>query len=167
MGEWFHRDCSSIRELDPEVYSQGSFRLGTVIPPLLEGEEYDLDLVVKVLKKKCEVSPKELKNLIGVEVKSYSEAQCFKESPEEGKRCWTQSYQDSVNFHMDILPSIPEEEARVNSLISAGVPAVLAQKAIAITDNTHQDYESVPSEWPSSNSKGYACLLYTSPSPRD
>ncbi len=34
LGEWLHRKGSTIASDRPEVYPQGSFRLGTVIPPL-------------------------------------------------------------------------------------------------------------------------------------
>jgi hypothetical protein len=54
LGEWLHRPGSCVAEYDPEVYAQGSFRYGTVIRPLLGGEEYDLDLVSQLaLSKKC------------------------------------------------------------------------------------------------------------------
>ncbi|SDJ35120.1 hypothetical protein [Salipiger marinus] len=31
LGEWLHRPESTVRESDPDVYVQGSFRLGTAI----------------------------------------------------------------------------------------------------------------------------------------
>lgn len=45
FGDWLHRDESTVRHLDPEVYAQGSFRLGTAIRPINESEEYDVDSV--------------------------------------------------------------------------------------------------------------------------
>ena len=45
LGEWFERPESTIRQFKPRVCSQGSFRYGTVIRPLIETETYDLDLV--------------------------------------------------------------------------------------------------------------------------
>ncbi|WP_368514732.1 cyclic GMP-AMP synthase DncV-like nucleotidyltransferase [Rhizobium sp.] len=36
---------STVRQYDPQVYCQGSFRLGTAIRPLTDDEEYDVDSV--------------------------------------------------------------------------------------------------------------------------
>ncbi|MCZ3030519.1 hypothetical protein NYY88_19625, partial [Acinetobacter baumannii] len=33
LGKWLHRDASTVRGYDPQVYVQGSFRLGTTIRP--------------------------------------------------------------------------------------------------------------------------------------
>lgn len=48
LGARFHRDESSARLCDPAVYSQGSFRLGTVIRPHKDEEEYDVDSVCEL-----------------------------------------------------------------------------------------------------------------------
>jgi hypothetical protein len=48
LGEWFGRDESIVKNNDPHVFPQGSFRLGTAIRPLDEKEEYDLDLACKL-----------------------------------------------------------------------------------------------------------------------
>ena len=87
---------------------------------------------------------------------SYSKKQNFKLPPEEGKRCWTQQYQDEVDFHMDVLPSIPEEQALFTSIQQAGVAGYIAQEALAITDRRLPNYPHVDPRWPQSNPKGYA-----------
>ncbi len=33
LGEWLHRDASTVRRYNPKIYAQGSFRLGTAIRP--------------------------------------------------------------------------------------------------------------------------------------
>ena len=45
IGEWLERDGSEVALYRPEIYPQGSFRLGTVTRPISERDEYDLDLV--------------------------------------------------------------------------------------------------------------------------
>jgi hypothetical protein len=70
MSEHFHRPESTIAHLDPTVYPQGSFRLGTVIRPLAQEEGYDLDLVCRIHGNKALNSQKDIKEQVGVEVKS-------------------------------------------------------------------------------------------------
>jgi pimeloyl-ACP methyl ester carboxylesterase len=43
LGEWLHRPESTVREFDPQIYAQGSFRLGTAIKPPSDNEDYDVD----------------------------------------------------------------------------------------------------------------------------
>lgn len=43
LGDWLHREESTVVDLNPDVFVQGSFRLGTVIKPQSEYEEYDID----------------------------------------------------------------------------------------------------------------------------
>ena len=45
IGKWLERDESKIACYNPETSPQGSFALGTVTRPILNVEEYDLDLV--------------------------------------------------------------------------------------------------------------------------
>jgi hypothetical protein len=156
MSRHFHRPESLIKDLDPAVYPQGSFRLGTVNRPIIEGEDYDLDLVCRIALAKENQSQKAVKELVGLEVKSYSEKQNFKDEPEEGRRCWTQQYQDDVGFHMDILPSIPASQTVMEKFASQGVEAKIVREALEITDKTKDNYPIVHPDWQRSNPKGYA-----------
>jgi len=156
IAKHLERKESTIAHLSPTIYPQGSFRLGTVIRPLNEGEGYDLDLVCRINGSVESETQKSVKEKVGVEVKSYSKAQGFKAPPSEGKRCWTQQYQDEVDFHMDVLPSIPHTENQFLLLERSGVAANKAKEALAITDNTSPNYRSISSDWPISNPKGYA-----------
>ncbi len=156
LGKWFHRPDSSVRDHKPDVYIQGSFRYGTVIRPLLKNEEYDLDLVCQLALSKGQMSQMALKELVGGEVKSYADANGFKDPAEEKPRCWRLNYQDDVSFHMDILPSIPDDEQFKAFLISQGITKEFADKAVAITDNRHTEYEKVSDDWPKSNPRGFA-----------
>jgi hypothetical protein len=55
---------------------------------------------------------KQLKGLVGRDVEAYRVARGIKDALEEMHRCWRLPYADTLKFHMDIVPSIPEEAAR-------------------------------------------------------
>ncbi len=81
--------------------------------------------------------------------------------PEEGRRCWTLHYADGAQFHMDILPALPDVQRyqiMLKELGHGGLandPALTGQ-AIAITDKTLPQYTRVTEDWPQSNPMGYA-----------
>ena len=87
---------------------------GTLIKPVDKSDDYDLDAVCKVYHDFD--SPEDLKNLIGDVLKN-SDRYSKLLVKEEGKRCWTLKYSDDANFHMDILPSMPNSEENNNSII--------------------------------------------------
>ena len=156
IGEWLERDGSTVARHKPLIYPQGSFRLGTVTRPISEKDEYDLDLVSELNLLKNSISQAHLKKLIGDEIKSYASAHKMKDPVEEGRRCWTLHYADGVQFHIDILPAIPDAEDFKQFLDSRNTsPLSWSDSAIAITDNTHPNYSQIVSEWPRSNPRGY------------
>ena len=156
LGEWFCRDASLIAKYDPAVYPQGSFRLGTVIRPLLDGEEYDLDVVCQLRKLgKLVLTQRQLKQLVGQEVKAYATAKRIDEPVIERKRCWRLDYADEVQFHVDTLPCVTEDAGVVAALVRLGVDQDLTRLAIAITCKTHHNYDVVSADWPMSNPGGY------------
>jgi len=156
VGKWLERDDSIVEAYNPVIYTQGSFRLGTVIKPISDEEKYDIDLVCELDLTKMEVSQKQLKNLVGFEIKSYVRANNMKNPAEESRRCWTLNYADGTQFHMDILPCIPDSDAFKMILQSRGIPGSISNHAIAITDNTLPNYANVAEDWLRSNPKGYA-----------
>ena len=157
IGKWLERDESKIACYNPETFPQGSFALGTVTRPILNVEQYDLDLVSELNLKKDEITPEGLKNLVGYEIRSYACANNMKSPVKEGRRCWTLNYADGAQFHMDILPAIPDIESFKQLLESQGYPlSTWADFAIAITDNTLPNYGYINADWPRSNPKGYA-----------
>lgn len=92
-----------------EIYSQGSIRLGTIVTPVTEACDYDLDLVCRLWLTK-DVSKRELKRIVGRALRHYIATR----TPgsirlKEGKRCWTLIY-PGQRFHMDVLPAIPNDE---------------------------------------------------------
>ena len=159
LGEWLNREESILKKYSPAIYSQGSIKLGTAIKPLNEKDDFDLDsvCVLKNLTTK-ELSQNDLKRLVGVEIQSYVNAKNFNKEATEGKRCWTIEYADSSQFHMDILPAIPNKNNFIKMLEARNVydrnnPYV--KYAISITDNTTYNYTYIDDNWLTSNPKGY------------
>lgn len=161
LGSWLERDESSLVRYEPQIFPQGSFRLGTAIKPISGNGQYDLDLVCELARlTKAEVSQKQLKDYVGDELKAYAKKYRMRVMPEEGKRCWTLEYADDVSFHMDVLPAIPEDDAPKELLATALTRSAgsteWVDSAIAITDNTHAKYRVIDRDWPQSNPRGYA-----------
>jgi adenylyl/guanylyl cyclase-like protein with sensor domain/cyclic GMP-AMP synthase DncV-like protein len=156
VGKWFERNESLVASFKPDIYPQGSFRLGTVIKPISDAEEYDIDLVCALGLSKGQVSQKQLKEMVGFEIKGYARANNMKSGAEEGRRCWTLNYADGIQFHMDILPAVPDGNSFKLMLESRGYSNDWVDRAIAITDNTLSNYSRVDFDWPRSNPRGYA-----------
>jgi len=110
LGEYINNHC----DCSVNVYTQGSFRLGTVIRPLNDEDEYDLDLVSEVTVKSHN-TPKNLKNKIGDILR---DSKRYSTKLEEKKRCWRIEYSDEAQFHMDITPAIPESSTTSSILVT-------------------------------------------------
>lgn len=157
LGSWLHRPESSVLRFDPQVYVQGSFRLGTAIRPLSDEEEYDVDSVCALrLLSTGDVTQKDLKKLVGDEIKAYARAQGMVKPVREGKRCWVLSYADGAQFHMDIVPAVPNATRQRMMLEARGMDLRWSETAIVITDIRSPVFEFISDEWQRSNPKGYA-----------
>ena len=155
VAKWLHRPTSSVLRANPNIYVQGSFQLGTAIRPMLDTEDYDVDLVCELSLSKTQLTQAQLKALLGDELHSYAKAHGMKE-PEEGRRCWTQDYVDEVQFHMDTLPAIPDAEGQRLLFEQHGFSDEWVDTAIAITDRNDPNFRRFTEVWPHSNPKGYA-----------
>lgn len=128
MGNWIDKETPNY---NVHVYPQGSFALGTVIKPINNTEDYDLDLVCEFAEQyrlsakalKCEI----VKPLLEKYKKTNGDI-------EEKRRCWHVEYEDFPNFHMDIIPAV-----NCNSYI----------------DITDHDEENDTYDYIGSNPKGY------------
>lgn len=157
LGEWLHRDESEVRVYKPDVFVQGSFRLGTVIKPQSDEEEYDVDCACSLTTlDKSELSQATLKKLVGDEIKLYRKSKGITKEAHEGRRCWRLEYADGAQFHMDIVPCLPNSEDQRRLLEARSLDASFADTAIAITDNEVADYNTITDGWPRSNPRGYA-----------
>jgi hypothetical protein len=155
LGEWFRRPDSEFATREITVYPQGSFRLGTAIRPVDRVEHYDLDVVCEIKLDKNSISQAELKQQLGVEVKKYAEKYGMS-IPEEGKRCWTLNYADEAQFHVDVLPAVPDGERQQPLLSALGHKSDRTSQAIGITDKDHPNFNVRSDDWPSSNPRGYS-----------
>tara|TARA_R110001606_G_scaffold78153_1_gene180544 strand:+ start:15571 stop:16350 length:780 start_codon:yes stop_codon:yes gene_type:complete len=130
----------------PEVYLQGSFKLGTEIRPFKNSKDadYDIDLVCRLGHLKQNTLPSNVKSQVGDRIKE--NGTYLRILDDEGKRCWTLNYavEDGVGFHMDVLPSVTE-----NSPLAR-------QHSIAAT-NKDKDGNFT---WTTSNPKGFAEWFY-------
>lgn len=141
VGKWLD---SQAQRFKPDIYPQGSFRLGTVVKPITENDHYDIDLVCTLNIASNVIKPKDLKAMVG---NWLGQHETYKKMMQpEGRRCWTLDYADSARFHMDILPAIPE----AGYLPFIGVSDEWRKTSINITDRTHIN------DWLPSNPKGYA-----------
>ena len=166
LGEWFGRDESIVKNNNPHVFPQGSFRLGTAIRPLDEKEEYDLDLACKLREgiSRDSHTQEMLKGLVGYEIESYREARNIKAPKEKKHRCWRLEYQDDLSFHMDIVPCIPTDSAKraiiFESMQKAGesesIAGIASELTTSITDDRHHGYRTICDDWNISNPEGYA-----------
>lgn len=157
LGEWLGRPESTLRPYDPHVYVQGSFRLGTVTRPPSEAEDYDVDAVYEQRKlHTSSLSQQKLKQMLEVEIRSYHRAKNMTKPVREGRRCWVLDYADGAQFHMDVVPCVPNAERQRRLLESYGHSSAWFATAVAITDNERWNYTIVDEDWCRSNPKGYA-----------
>lgn len=158
FNSWLGREDSSVKEFEPEIFLQGSFKLGTVIKPIGENDSYDIDMVCKFNNlSKQTISQKDLKTLLGEEVTSYAKSKSMVHKPKNGKRCWTLNYHDEAKFHMDILPCVEDSKKFINQLIiyKHAETTSFKEKAVAITDKRSDVYDVISDEWEISNPQGY------------
>jgi hypothetical protein len=140
--------------MNPDVYVQGSFRLGTPIRPVNDDEHYDIDLVCELSVGKTDLTQRDLKELLGHEIKLYAKANGMQDAA-EGRRCWTLDYAEGAQFHLDALPALPDGARRQRQLVEAKVDSAWAESAIDITDKDHPNFRVTHAQWPHSNPRGY------------
>lgn len=100
LGNWIDQATPQYKI---HIYSQGSFALGTVVKPIEDSEDYDLDLVCE-FEQQYGLSARSLKCDV---VKPLLER--YKKTTgdiENKRRCWHVEYEDIPNFHMDIIPAV-------------------------------------------------------------
>lgn len=148
LGDWIRKDSRDKYRADAEIYPQGSVNLGTTIPPVKANDGYDVDLVYRRDLAKSGITQADLVSQTGGQLKRYIEhlRQRGEPVPEliPRRRCWALNYKGQ--FHMDVLPAIPDDEAAVYSLRNQ-------EDAILITDRELR-------QWQHSNPKGYADWFY-------
>jgi hypothetical protein len=157
VGSWLSKEDSSLAPYKPEILPQGSFMLGTMIKPINEKDDLDIDLVCQLKGKKPNWTQYHLKNKVGDRLKDHD---TYKEMlDEEGRRCWTLVYSEDANYHMNVLPSIVSQDYRMilEKAFSATELKDIDKLAIRLTCTEELNYETEtnPDEWLKSNPFGY------------
>lgn len=165
LATWLDRDGSEIKDFDPFVAPQGSTLLGLANRPVGQDEEYDVDLICRLMAKKSEVTQEQLKQAVGHEIIAYAAAQAMVHAPEEKRRCWRLPYADDDRFHNDILPCLPDADRYRQQLRDSGYQALakddaITEQAISITDQKDPNYEILSEDWPTSNPLGFAAWFF-------
>ncbi len=129
VGEWLGAQDSNLQRYNPEIYVQGSFRLGTVVRPITDEDQYDIDLVCHLTMNKEEITQQALKQMVGARLK---EREDLKRILEQSRRCWTLDYSSESQlprFHMDVLPAIPNSERPPTGIFLTDTELKLWQKS--------------------------------------
>lgn len=158
VGNWLADNKSLLAPYKPEILPQGSFLLGTMIKPVNENDELDVDLVCRLEGKKAGWTQYHLKKIVGDRLKEHETYKKMLDT--EGRRCWTLNYSDTSKYHMDILPSIVSigHKIIIDKAFSSTDFKEFDKTAIRITDNQEHNYytETNPDDWNKSNPFGYA-----------
>ena len=103
LGTWIDKKVQEdTKDYDVHIYPQGSFALGTVIKPISDQDDYDLDLVCEITNGDG-IQSGELKlQIVKPWLTSYKEINKI----EEKRRCWHVEYKDVSHFHMDVIPAL-------------------------------------------------------------
>lgn len=139
LGGFIAADSDTRFRASAAIYPQGSKALGTVVRPLRDEDELDLDAVYRRDIHKESTTQARLKQTTGEQLEAFvgiRRAEGVAVELEDNRRCWTLRY---PGFHIDILPALPDgsEEA-----------ALVGGEPILITDAKLRD-------WQASNPKGF------------
>ncbi|AHX13370.1 hypothetical protein CH75_09225 [Dyella jiangningensis] len=155
VSAWLERDASEFAECHVQVYTQGSFRLGTAIAPIQVDADYDLDIVCEFDWSKHQRTQAELHASLGRELIAYARRHNM-QAPSPWNRCWTINYADGARFHMDVLPCVPDGQRQRYLREVASVTLDYVDKSVSITDKEHPHFQTISPDWPVSNPNGYA-----------
>jgi hypothetical protein len=151
------KEGSPLSRFQPDIIPQGSFLLGTMIRPIIETDELDVDLVCRLKGKLEHWAQLHLKQAVGDQIKTNEDYGRMLDK--EGKRCWTIVY--SGAFHLDILPAlVGQEHITLFEKSYSGLNGANQIDSIAIrmTDSTKANYkwDPNPNNWPKGNPFGFA-----------
>lgn len=156
LNRWLEREDSGVKAHNPRIYVQGSFSLGTMIRPLSDRDEFDIDCVCSLELSPLEVTQRQVKQTVGEEVQSYATARNFNKAAVEWDKCWTLEYADeSYTFKIDVVPTVPDLPSRERLVKEASIDQPLASTAILVTDRNSSHYSTISLNWTRGNPKGY------------
>lgn len=141
------------KDIESDIYPQGSYSLGTVVRPYTGDEEasYDLDAICEIKVNKGNTSAKEIKQMIGEALKS--DGTYEKMLQQEWDKCWTLKYADAneIGFSVDIVPAVEDSDVQDQSIEEIRIGSnEVGRTQIAITNKQGNTYS-----WQKSNPKAY------------
>ena len=129
VSEWIEGDQGFFKSIPFDIYAQGSYRIGTNVKPL-NGEEFDLDIVIHMTIPYEGLEPVEVLNQLERRLREHGQ---YKTMLKRKNRCIRIVYANL--FHIDILPGFQESALDANKIV--------------VPDRSLED-------WTPSNPKGYA-----------
>lgn len=162
VAEQLSKEGSLLASYKPEIRPQGSFLLGTMIKPINEEDDLDIDLICELHGKNDYWTQKHLKDNVGNQLKS-NDRYKYQIKLKNGRRCWTLYYRESSDdpndrYHLDVLPSIVDSNyVRLFSEAYSNISGEIDNLAIRITDKERDDYPTETNHlvWLKSNPIGY------------
>lgn len=144
VGKFLGDESSPLAPYKPEIQPQGSFLLGTMITPVNENDDLDIDLVCEFMEKHPDWTAENLKAKVGDRLKLSERYK--KLLDEEGRRCWTLLYRKnsdnaSDKYHLDILPCVNNEKTRLREQYFSVSVEQVDKLAIRITDRELPNYK--------------------------
>lgn len=159
VGLHLAKHDSLLGKYSPEILPQGSFMLGTMIQPIHEDDDLDIDLVCQLVSKQESWTQYDLKQIVGNQLKDHGTYKKMIKHP-EGRRCWTLVYSEDANYHLDILPCIVDSGYRLllEKAFSPIEQTEINELALRITDTAEANYRTETNHlnWFKSNPFGYA-----------
>lgn len=156
LSEWLAEHYEGRVDLD--IYPQGSFRLGTVVAPSLDGGQFDLDFVYLRNLELGSITQEELRVEVGDQLTAACEHFGW-DAPIELGRCWRLDFFEE-GFHFDVLPSIPDDRVEngirlsdrdlTNWLFSNPIEFAnwfyrkMSEREVRVASATNVDIEEVP-----------------------
>lgn len=153
VGNFLSEPDTLLSPFDPKVLVQGSIRIGTTVRPIGEDAEFDVDMTC-ILTSKMPEKQSSLRDIIERRLRESSDYSRML-SEDKHRRCLRLHYADSLKFHLDVVPAMPEDLTKMRL---QGVPDNYARNAILISDIEHEYFneEKYSVDWPKSNTEGYA-----------
>jgi len=164
VGKQLSKDGSILETYHPEILPQGSFLIGTMIKPINEMDDLDIDLVCQLRGNKLNWTQLVLKHNVGKQIKENQTYEKMLEKP-DGRRCWTLKYREKSDdskkkYHMDILPAIVDNDYALflDKAFRSKDVNNLEDYSIRITDKEIDNYSTEKNTlfWLKSNPFGYA-----------
>lgn len=167
VAKQLSKEGSILERYKPEIRPQGSFLLGTMIKPINEDDDVDIDLVCELHGKNETWTQKVLKDNVGLQLKE-NDLYKSKVKLKNGRRCWTLYYRETSDdptqrYHLDVLPSIID--ANYIKMFAESYSAIknIDDLAIRITDKERTDYPTETNHqiWLKSNPIGYGKWFFS------